>query len=70
MLRENITLYCVLYDPYRCTVDPERIWGLICDQGGGATASVAGAVDFYVPAELITLVMDGGLKIHWKKSYI
>ena len=35
-------------------------------------SSVAGALDFYVPAELITLVlvMDAGLRIHWNKSYI
>jgi hypothetical protein len=72
MPREYVTSYCVLYDPYRCSIDPERIWGLIQGCGGGAMSSAAGAIDFYVPADLISIVllMDGGLRIHWKKSYI
>jgi len=72
MHRENITLYCVLYDPFYCTVDPEQIWQLIRDIGGGATASVAGAIDFYVPVSVISLVllMDSKLKVNWRKSYV
>lgn len=72
MHRELITLYCVRYDPYCCEVDPERIWRLIQDQGGGANASVSGAIDFYVPVNLISMVllMDSKLRVNWSKSYI
>jgi hypothetical protein len=72
MHRANITLYCVLYDPYSCSCDPEQIWLLIRDIGGGANASVAGAIDFYVPVTVISLVllMDSRLKVNWRKSYV
>jgi hypothetical protein len=72
MHQELITLYCVLYDPFYCRCDPERIWGLIRDCGGAANASVAGAIDFYVPADLISIVllMDSKLRVNFKKSYI
>lgn len=72
MHSELITLYCVLYDPYYCEVDPERIWTLIRDSGGGCHAGALGQLDFYVPADLISIVllMDGGLRVNFKKSYI
>ena len=72
MHRENISLYCVLYDPYHCAIDPERVWSLIQNSGGGAQYAGGGAIDFYVPAKLISLVqlMDSGLRIQINKSYI
>jgi hypothetical protein len=72
MHQELITLYCVLYDPYYCRCDPERIWGLIRDCGGAAEYAAVGRVNFFVPSELISIVllMDGGLRVNWKKSYI
>lgn len=72
MVSELITLYCVLYDPSSCTVDPERIWGLIRDSGGGCHAGALGQLDFYVPAALISIVLllDSKLRVNWKKSYI
>jgi hypothetical protein len=40
--------------------------------GGSVHAGAAGILDFYVPESIITqiLLMDGGLKIKHKKSYI
>jgi hypothetical protein len=72
-MRELITLYCVRYDPFYCEVDPERIWTLIQGSGGSCHAgAVQGSMDFYVPAAVISMVllMDSGLKIIHKKSYI
>lgn len=67
-----ISLYCVQYDPYSCSCDPERIWGLIQGLGGAAEYAAVGRINFFVPASLISLVqlMDAGLKINWKKSYV
>lgn len=72
-MRELITLYCVRYDPFYCSCDPESIWSIVQRSGGSCHAgAVQGSMDFYVPADLISIVllMDAGLKIHWKKSYI
>ena len=59
------------YDPYYCTVDPEYIWSLIQHMGGAAQASMLGAVDFYVPKQLISMIMllDPKLRILESKSY-
>jgi len=67
-----ITLYCVHYDPYYCSVDPEYLWSLIQSKGGAAHTGMLGCVDFYVPKELIALVMltDSNLKILTAKSYL
>ena len=72
MHQDNISLYCVLYDPYHCAIDPERVWSMIQSSGGGAQYAGGGAIDFYVPANLISLVqlMDSGLRIQINKSYI
>ena len=72
MLNDLITLYCVTYDPYRCTSDPERVWRLLQSHGGSVHAGAAGSMDFYVPESLITqvLLMDSGLRVRYDKSYI
>ena len=72
VFNELITLYCVRYDPYYCTVDPETIWQSIRDHGGGCHSRPAGSLDFYVPASLISLVLlrDSALKIVESNSYI
>ena len=72
MLESYITLYCITYDPYRCRVDPERVWSLVQSAGGSCHAGAAGSLDFYVPEEVASLVMlmDAGLRIAHKKSYI
>jgi len=72
VFNDLITVYCVRYDPYYCTVDPELIWQSIRDQGGGCHSGAAGSIDFYVPARLISLVLlrDSGLRICESKSYI
>ena len=72
MLESLITLYCVCYDPYYCKTDPERIWTLLQSHGGSVHAGAAGSMDFYVPEPLITqvLLMDAGLRVKHKKSYI
>ena len=72
MHSELITLYCVLYDPSSCSVDPERVWQLIQGCGGAAEYAAVGRINFFVPADLISIVqlMDSALKINFKKSYI
>lgn len=67
-----ITLYCVHYDPYYCTVDPEYLWSLIQAAGGGIHAGAAGCMDFYVPERIIAMIMltDSKLKIIEAKSYL
>jgi hypothetical protein len=72
VLEELITLYCVRYDPFYCNQDPERLWAVIQRSGGSVHAGAAGILDFYVPEAIITqiLLMDSGLKIKHKKSYI
>jgi len=72
MVLDAISLYCVQYDPYLCTVDPERIWGLIQAVGGAAEYAAVGRINFFVPASVISIVqlMDVGLKINWRKSYV
>jgi hypothetical protein len=72
VLESLITQYCVRYDPYRCDVDPERIWQLIQSHGGRVHAGAVGMLDFYVPEPLITqvLLMDPGLRVLYTKSLI
>ena len=72
MLESLITLYCVRYDPYYCKTDPERIWTLLQSHDGRVHAGAVGILDFYVPEPLITqvLLMDAGLRVKHKKSYI
>jgi len=72
MVESYITLYCVRYQPSCCTVDLERIWTLVQSAGGSCHAGSAGILDFYVPERIasIVLLMDSGLKILSKKSYI
>lgn len=67
-----ITLYCVRYDPYYCSVDPERIWTIIQDCGGCIHAGPVGSMDFYVPERLISVVMllDPGLRLRLEHSYV
>ena len=68
----QITLYCVRYDPYLCSIDPERIWEIVQRSGGSVHAGAAGCLDFYVPERIITqiILMDSGLSILESKSYI
>ena len=72
MLASLITQYCVVYDPYYCTTDPERIWTIVQRHGGSVHAGAVGTMDFYVPEPIITqvLLMDAGLRVKHKKSYI
>ena len=72
MLNELITLYCVRYDPYYCSVDPERLWEVIQRSGGSVHAGPVGILDFYVPERVITqiVLMDAGLSIRTADSYI
>jgi hypothetical protein len=72
VLKESITTYCVVYDPYYCRVDPERIWGLIQDRGGAAHVGAVGRIHFYVPQQFITqiLLMESGLIVKQRDSYI
>lgn len=72
MLNDLITLYCVRYDPYHCTIDPERIWTVIQHHDGRVHAGAVGMLDFYVPESLITqiVLMDSGLSVRKKDSYI
>ena len=72
MLESLITLYCVRYDPYYCKQDPERIWQVVQRHDGSVHAGAVGILDFYVPEPIITqiLLMDAGLRVKHKKSYI
>ena len=72
MLESLITQYCVRYDPYRCDVDPERIWTLVQSHDGRVHAGAVGILDFYVPESLITqvLLMDSGLRVRKGDSLI
>lgn len=73
MLTSLITLYCVEYHSYRCSIDPQRIWTIVESAGGSVhAAAVQGDLDFYVPERIISLVMllDPALKINSRKSYI
>ncbi len=67
-----ITLYCVRYDPYYCSVDPERIWAIVQRSGGSVHAGSMGILDFYVPERIITQIalMDSGLRIDHSRSLI
>ena len=72
MLNELITMYCVRYDPFYCSVDPERLWAIIQRSGGHVYAGAMNILDFYVPNQIITqiLLMDSGLKLRTEDSYI
>jgi hypothetical protein len=72
VLESLITQYCVRYDPYRCDIDPERIWTLVQLHGGSVHAGAVGILDFYVPESLITqvLLMDAGLRVRKGDSLI
>jgi len=72
VLESYITLYCVRYDPFYCSKDPERLWAVVQRSGGSVHAGAAGILDFYVPEKIITqiLLMDTGLSVKHKKSYI
>ena len=72
MLNSLITLYCVRYDPYYCSVDPERLWEVVQRSGGRVHAGAASILDFYVPERIITQVvlMDSGLRVRYDRSYI
>lgn len=73
MLSTLITLYCVRYDPWRCSCDPESIWRIVQGVGGSCHAgAVQGSMDFYVPESVISMVLllDSGLKIIESNSYI
>lgn len=72
MLASLITQYCVRYDPYRCVIDPERIWHVVQRHDGRVHAGAVGCLDFYVPEPIITqvLLMDSGLRVRLDKSLI
>ena len=72
MLKDSITLYCVRYDPYYCSVDPERIWTVVERSGGHISTGPVGILDFYVPEQIITqvLLMDSRLSVRTQDSYI
>ena len=72
MLASLITLYCVRYDPYYCSVDPERLWEVVQRSGGSVHAGAVGMLDFYVPERIITqiILMDSGLSVRKGDSYI
>jgi hypothetical protein len=72
VLASLITTYCVRYDPYYCAIDPERIWHVVQRHDGRVHACAMGILDFYVPEPIITqiLLMDAGLRVKHKKSYI
>ena len=64
----NISHYCVRYDPYYCSCDPEVIWSLCQGEGlsqGYVHSRPAGVLDFLVPARSVSLVllMDPGLQV-------
>jgi hypothetical protein len=72
VLKSLITLYCVRYDPYYCSVDPERLWEVIQRSGGHVHAGSMGILDFYVPSGIITqvILMDSALSLRTEDSYI
>ena len=72
MLKELITTYCVRYDPFYCSADPERLWEVVQRSGGHVHAGPMNILDFYVPNQIITqiLLMDSGLKLRTEDSYI
>ena len=72
MLTDSITLYCVRYDPYYCSLDPERLWLVVERSGGHVSTGPVGILDFYVPESIITqiLLMDAGLQVRTQDSYI
>ena len=72
MLADLITSHCVRYNPYYCTVDPERLWQVVARSGGHVHAVVGGILDFYVPPSIITqiILMDSGLRLRTGDSYI
>jgi hypothetical protein len=72
VFKELITSYCVRYDPYYCSVDPERLWEIVQRSGGHVHAGPLNILDFYVPTGIITqiLLMDAGLSVRTQDSYI
>jgi hypothetical protein len=72
VLKDLITLYCVRYDPYYCSVDPERLWRVVERSSGHVHAGSVGILDFYVPESVITqiMLMDAGLRVLEDRSYI
>jgi hypothetical protein len=72
VLKELITSHCVRYDPYYCSIDPERLWEVIQRSGGHVHAGPLNILDFYVPTPIITqiLLMDSGLSVRTEDSYI
>jgi len=72
VFKEQITTYCVVYDPYYCTIDPDRIWQLLQDHNGAAHVGAVGRIHFYVPSKLITqvLLMESGLIVKERDCYI
>jgi hypothetical protein len=72
VLKDLITLYCVRYDPFYCTSDPERLWEIVQRSGGSVHAGAMNILDFYVPERVITqvMLMDSGLRLRTEDSYI
>jgi hypothetical protein len=72
VFKDLITSHCVRYDPYYCSVDPERLWAVIQRSGGHVHAGPLNILDFYVPTKIITqvLLMDSGLSVRVEDSYI
>lgn len=72
MLRQLITMYCVRYDPIRCSIDPELLWASIQAAGGSCHYAAAGMLDFYVPERIISFVLlrDSGLQVLHDRSYV
>jgi hypothetical protein len=72
VLTELITLYCVRYDPFYCTCDPEKLWEVVQRSGGSVHAGAMNILDFYVPERIITqvMLMDSGLRVRSRDSYI
>jgi hypothetical protein len=72
VLKSLITTYCVRYDPYYCSIDPERVWAIVQRSGGSVHAGAVGILDFLVPEQIITqvLLMDSALSLRMGDSYI
>jgi len=72
MYTESITSYCVRYDPYKCGLDPQRIWSVIASLGGSCHWLPLGRIDFYVPRQVIVqiMLMDSALRIIESNSWI